>query len=178
MKLKDYLKKLKKIEFRMRTRSHEALAGTYHSAFKGSGMAFDECKTLETLILDEEAKHLTFFQNAFYMCYSFSNIISHNEEPPVVKMRASLLDEGSDGYFSNKTVYVPTGSYGQYRESPYWQNNTIVAGLPEGDIIDEIGNVYAAPITDEKTFYNLQGQKVKNPQKGLYIRNGKIHLAK
>ena len=141
-------------------------------------MAFDECKTLETLILDEEAKHLTFFQNAFYMCYSFSNIISHNEEPPVVKMRASLLDEGSDGYFSNKTVYVPTGSYGQYRESPYWQNNTIVAGLPEGDIIDEIGNVYAAPITDEKTFYNLQGQKVKNPQKGLYIRNGKIHLAK
>ncbi|MBQ9396556.1 MAG: DUF58 domain-containing protein [Proteobacteria bacterium] len=47
MKLKDYLKKLKKIEFRMRTRSHEALAGTYHSAFKGSGMAFDECKAYE-----------------------------------------------------------------------------------------------------------------------------------
>ena len=47
MKLKDYLKKLKKIEFRMRTRSHEALAGTYHSAFKGSGMAFNECKAYE-----------------------------------------------------------------------------------------------------------------------------------
>lgn len=47
MTLKDYLKKLKRIEFRMRTRSHEALAGTYHSAFKGSGMAFNECKAYE-----------------------------------------------------------------------------------------------------------------------------------
>ena len=47
MTLNDFLKKLRKIEFRMRTRSHEALAGTYHSAFKGSGMLFSECKAYE-----------------------------------------------------------------------------------------------------------------------------------
>lgn len=47
MTLNDFLKKLHKIEFRMRTRSHESLAGAYHSAFKGSGMLFSECKPYE-----------------------------------------------------------------------------------------------------------------------------------
>ena len=47
MKLRDYLKKLKKIEFHTRSRSHEAISGMYHSAFKGRGMTFSECKPYE-----------------------------------------------------------------------------------------------------------------------------------
>lgn len=47
MTLTDFLKKLKKIEFQTRTHSHEAIAGTYHSAFKGRGMLFSECKPYE-----------------------------------------------------------------------------------------------------------------------------------
>lgn len=47
MTLNDYLKRLRKVEFRMKTRSHEALSGTYHSAFKGRGMLFSECRTYE-----------------------------------------------------------------------------------------------------------------------------------
>ncbi|MCL2326172.1 MAG: DUF58 domain-containing protein [Proteobacteria bacterium] len=45
--LRDFVKKLKKIEFHMRTRTHEAIAGSYHSAFKGRGMSFSECKAYE-----------------------------------------------------------------------------------------------------------------------------------
>lgn len=47
MTLKDLLKKLKRIEFRTKARSQEAIAGTYHSAFKGRGMLFSECKPYE-----------------------------------------------------------------------------------------------------------------------------------
>lgn len=47
MTLNDFFKKLRKIEFRMRNRSQETLAGTYHSAFKGRGMQFSECKEYE-----------------------------------------------------------------------------------------------------------------------------------
>ncbi|MBQ4359643.1 MAG: DUF58 domain-containing protein [Proteobacteria bacterium] len=47
MTLKDFLKKLKKIEFGTRMKTQEAISGTYHSAFKGRGMTFSECKAYE-----------------------------------------------------------------------------------------------------------------------------------
>ena len=47
MTLDGFLKKLRKIEFHTKTRSHELLSGTYHSAFKGQGMHFSECKAYE-----------------------------------------------------------------------------------------------------------------------------------
>ena len=47
MTLKDFLKKLKRIEFRTKAHTQEAIAGSYHSAFKGRGMLFSECKPYE-----------------------------------------------------------------------------------------------------------------------------------
>lgn len=47
MTLNDFLKKLKKIEFHTRMNSQETIAGAYHSAFKGRGMSFSECKPYE-----------------------------------------------------------------------------------------------------------------------------------
>lgn len=40
----DLLKKVRKIEIRTRTLSHQIFAGEYHSAFKGKGMAFSEVR--------------------------------------------------------------------------------------------------------------------------------------
>lgn len=40
----DLLKKVRKIEIRTRTLSHQIFAGEYHSAFKGRGMAFSEVR--------------------------------------------------------------------------------------------------------------------------------------
>lgn len=47
MDVQDYIRKLKRIEYHTRMRSKEAIAGTYHSAFKGQGMTFSECKAYE-----------------------------------------------------------------------------------------------------------------------------------
>lgn len=47
MDVQDFIRKLRRIEFHTRMRSKEALAGTYHSAFKGQGMTFSECKAYE-----------------------------------------------------------------------------------------------------------------------------------
>lgn len=47
MEVQDFIKKLKRIEYRTRMRSQEALVGMYHSAFKGQGMTFSECKAYE-----------------------------------------------------------------------------------------------------------------------------------
>ena len=40
----DLLRKVRKIEIRTRALSHQILAGEYHSAFKGRGMAFSEVR--------------------------------------------------------------------------------------------------------------------------------------
>ena len=40
----DLLKKVRKIEIKTRALSHQILAGEYHSAFKGRGMAFSEVR--------------------------------------------------------------------------------------------------------------------------------------
>lgn len=47
MDVQDFIRKLRRIEFHTRMHSKEALAGTYHSAFKGRGMTFSECKPYE-----------------------------------------------------------------------------------------------------------------------------------
>ena len=44
MTLEDFLKKLRKLKIRTKSRSQEALTGSYHSAFKGQGMLFSECR--------------------------------------------------------------------------------------------------------------------------------------
>ena len=41
------------------------------------------------------------------------------------------------------------------------------------DNTTDVGNVNALESNKEKAIYNLQGQAVKNPSKGLYIINGK-----
>ena len=40
----DHLKKVRKIEIKTRTLSHQIFAGEYHSAFKGRGMVFSEVR--------------------------------------------------------------------------------------------------------------------------------------
>ena len=40
----DLLKRVRKIEIKTRSLSHQIFAGEYHSAFKGRGMAFSEVR--------------------------------------------------------------------------------------------------------------------------------------
>ncbi len=44
METKDILKKVRKIEIKTRSLSHQIFSGHYHSAFKGRGMAFSEVR--------------------------------------------------------------------------------------------------------------------------------------
>jgi len=65
-------------------------------------------------------------------------------------------------------LYVPKGSKASYEAEPYWQgfkevveyNGVGIAGIPQG-------NNTIVPL------YNLSGQRVTHPRKGIYIQNGK-----
>ena len=62
-------------------------------------------------------------------------------------------------------------------------NDLVIQG--HGVIVTKVAVVSATAIhptvvdrTNTTTIYNLQGQRIQNPQKGIYIRNGKKYIAK
>ena len=47
----------------------------------------------------------------------------------------------------------------------------------ESSPVSGIQNIHYTPIADDR-IYNLQGQQIAQPQRGIYIQNGKKHIAK
>ena len=47
----------------------------------------------------------------------------------------------------------------------------------ESSPVSGIQNIHYTPIADDR-IYNLQGQQIAKPQRGIYIQNGKKHIAK
>ena len=68
---------------------------------------------------------------------------------------------------SPATLYVPVGTKTKYEALSGW---TWFAGIEEQN---EAGIATIRHKSDSNTWYNLQGVKVENPQKGVYIYNGR-----
>ena len=68
---------------------------------------------------------------------------------------------------SPATLYVPVGTKTKYEALSGW---TWFAGIEEQN---EAGIATIRHKSDSNTWYNLQGVKVENPQKGVYISNGR-----
>ena len=69
---------------------------------------------------------------------------------------------------SPATLYIPVGKKAAYIANGWDQFAAIVEDDASG--IDEITTNQR---TDDGAIYNLNGQRVENPTKGVYIRNGK-----
>ena len=77
-------------------------------------------------------------------------------------------------YYS--VLYVPKGSLAAYESSPYWgyrHFEKIVEGEPEDENSGTSISAILAPQPNRDEYFNLQGQRVETPTKGLYIKNGR-----
>lgn len=82
-------------------------------------------------------------------------------------------------YYS--VLYVPKGSLAAYESSPYWgyrHFEKIVEGEPEDENSGTSISAIVSPQANKDVYYNLQGQRVETPTKGLYIKNGRKILVK
>lgn len=71
------------------------------------------------------------------------------------------------------TLHVPTGSVDAYKATEPW--NIFKEILPlESTMI----NAVSVDSDDKSVYYNLNGQIVDNPQKGIYIHNNKKIIIK
>jgi hypothetical protein len=104
-------------------------------------------------------------------------IVSKIKDPSQVKYGKFLFDK-TENY---SVLYVPKGSLAAYESSPYWgyrHFEKIVEGEPEDENSGTSISAIVSPEANKDVYYNLQGQRVETPTKGLYIKNGRKILVK
>lgn len=126
--------------------------------------AFRSCTGLTNLILGNS---LTYIDSSFRECTGISTIYSLNPIPP------TCFSDFTNGQYLNTQLYVPAGSLPSYQSEIPWKYFWNISEFESTDIhnvtIDGKG---------KDIIYDLQGNKLLTPQKGLNIINGKKILKK
>ena len=112
-------------------------------------------------------------QEAFYGCYELQTIQSLASDPAEMDESAFNCSYVSDPY-DNATLYVPVGSKINYMTSIGWSRfKKIVEGEPSG-----VEQVVMDGLEKDAPVYNLRGQRLTAPQKGINIIGGKKVVVK
>ena len=122
--------------------------------------AFSGCEDVEMLYISSEIKSIADY--AFFNC---SNIM----EIKMGSQKAIVASENifSEDTYNNACLYVPNGRKFAYEKTAPW-NKFYIAEIDLTVIEDVFDN---KAISNE--YYDLNGRIVKNPVKGIYIKNGK-----
>ena len=151
---------------------------------KGIGKdAFKDNKNVTSVILPET---ITFIEEgAFSGCSGISELTSYNPIPPQITVSAASTRGTSvasqfEGINKETCIlFVPKGSVEAYRNSYGWGDFNIILEI-EGN--SSSTGIVIKPMhkedDKEEAYYNLCGQRVKTPTKGLYIKKGKKILIK
>ena len=123
--------------------------------------AFYGCANLETLYISNSIESIG--NNAFGDCNNILDIKIGSKK--AISVSENIFS--SDAY-TNACLYVPTGRKFAYEKANTWKNFYIV----EMDFTD-IDNIETDGTVGSDAIYNLNGQRVENPTKGIYIVNGK-----
>ena len=128
--------------------------------------AFDWCQGLSTIILPE---HITLIgEGAFYGCLDLKDIYCSHSDPSAYNCQA-----GTYGLYrmfelvpkENVTLHVPAGCGDAYRALEPWSDfGTIVEDFEPTAI-----NLVRSDGTKPDAYYNLQGQRIANPQRGQIV---------
>ena len=121
--------------------------------------AFEGCSSLENLYISSTIESIG--EHAFAEC---NNLL----EIKVASKKAITANENifSEDAYNNAYLYVPTDRSEAYAKTTPWNKFTIrEENFTSIDNVIENGNV--------QTTYDLNGRKIENPTKGIYIINGK-----
>lgn len=129
--------------------------------------AFAGCKGLTTVII---SKSVTSIGNlAFSSCYSLKDFYCFAEQVP------TALDAFAPYPFG--TLHVPASSINAYKTTIPWSRFRNIVALKEGDP-SGIKAIKNGEQENNTPVYNLNGQRVDTPTKGIYIKNGRKVLVK
>lgn len=140
--------------------------------------AFEDCTELTSVTIPSTVESIG--ENAFKGCKDLEEIYCESDVPidlrKIKRVRTRTGEvitqfEGID--FDKCILYIPIGSKTAYENAEGWnQFKHIVEYDPTG-----IRDIRQSS-NGHDVYYNLQGQRVTNPTKGLYIKNGQKVVVK
>ena len=109
---------------------------------------------------------------AFSHCHSLESVISSIQTPFTIKNHTFSYTKWNgeewDDHLSPATLYIPAGTKTEYLNKGWNQFTDIVESETLG-----INNISSSTGKDRDKVYNIQGQRIDNPVKGIYIKHGK-----
>ncbi len=120
--------------------------------------AFQHCYNLSSITIGKSVQEIG--EYAFGTCYNVKTVTSLSQNP------SSITDNVfNDNAYNYANLNVPVNSLNSYKNAIGWKkfkniSGVNISGLEEIILTD----------TDTPVYYNLQGIKVENPQKGIYIK--------
>ena len=125
--------------------------------------AFGYCPGLTSITIPNSVTSIG--DGAFRLCSGLTSVISLIEEPFEINENTFYNWVKDHEEFTTATLYVPTGTKAKYESTPAWNK---FANIVEG-IENAVKSVETDAQAEETERYNVSGQRISSPQKGLNI---------
>jgi len=123
--------------------------------------AFFGCSGLTSVTIGNSVT--TIGEYAFWDCQNLTSVISLIEEPFEINENTFCYWVEDHDEFTTATLYVPVGTKEKYESVPAWNR---FANIVEG-IENAVKSVESDAKAEETERYNVSGQRISSPQKGL-----------
>ncbi len=126
--------------------------------------AFMDCTDLASVTIPNSVENLS--ESAFFGA-KLQSVVSLIENPMEIQGKDSPTSTFSEYTFNLATLYVPKGTIEKYKATNGWKDFKNIVEM------DESGIDHVEAQAPDAPYYNLNGQRIDQPKKGIYIQNGK-----
>jgi hypothetical protein len=126
---------------------------------------------LTTAIIGDGIKKID--HSAFSECEGLTDFYCYAESVPTTDYEAFLWSN-----YTNATLHVPSASITAYKIQSPWNRFKSIVALTDNDPQPNSINVVNNDSFKTNVYYDLSGQKLQTPTKGINIMNGKKYIIK
>ena len=125
--------------------------------------AFKGCESLTSVTIPSSVTSIG--MGAFYCCPDLTSVISLIEEPFEINENTFYNWVEDHEEFTTATLYVPAGTKSKYETTPAWNKFKMIMEQE----VNAVESVKTDAKAEETERYNVSGQRISSPQKGLNV---------